>query len=871
MAFNIILGRDDLDKKKFGTEASIFLGKHYVKMGQTTSLSQPIFLDVNKAHVVFVCGKRGTGKCVTGETLITLANGEVIPIKELEQKDEKVLSLNHDLKINSANKEGFYKRNVDKVIKITLRSGKEITLTPEHPLLTINGWIPAGKLPINSRIATPRIIPNFGKQLLPENEIKILAYMIAEGHTKLPLFFTNKDELIVKDLENALKDFADYLELTPLGNFGYKINSRNEKRKCGGYKGERDQKGRFMKGGQIIFEKRKIRLFFEKHKVYGKIAKEKNIPKEIFTLPKRELSLFLNRLFSCDGSIYNFNSWEISYSSSSEELIKQVQHLLLRFEILSRLRQKNIKLNDKIFKSYELVINGINVEKYIQEIGFFGYKNKIQQKALDEIESIIRNPNVDTIPKELWDFYRPGSWVSAGKALGYDSPKSARSSVNYSSSRQKLLTIAKQENNERMIKLAQSDIFWDEIIRIEEKIGKIEVYDITVPELHNFIANDIIIHNSYSLGVIAEGITSLPENIRNRLSVLIFDTMGVYWTMKYPNHADEKLLKEWDLTGEGMDVDIHTPIGFFKKFKEEGVPVDFPFALNPAELNPEDWNLTFMLEQNDPIAVFIERIILTLKEKSNNFDIEDILQEIRTTKFNEETKLAAENRFLSVNNWGLFSSKASNVKDILKSGKISVIDLSAYAMMPNGWRIKQLVTGLVCNNIFRQRMRVRKEEEFKSISKATHFISDEEPIKNDVPLVWVLIDEAHEFLPFEGFTASTTALKTLLREGRQPGISLVLATQQPGKIHTDAMTQSDVILAHRLTAKIDTDALGSLMQSYLRAGLDKEINILPKVPGACIAVDDVNERLYPMRVRPRFSWHGGSAPSVLEEKKKKLI
>ena len=373
---------------------------------------------------------------------------------------------------------------------------------------------------------------------------------------------------------------------------------------------------------------------------------------------------------------------------------------------------------------------------------------------------------------------------------------------------------------------------------------------------------------SYSLGVMAEGIATLPDEYRKRLSVLIFDTMGVYWTMKYPNHEDEPLLKQWGLAGKGMDAVIYTPVGFFEKFKEEGIPVDFPFALNPAELHPEDWNLTFDLDANDPVAVFIERIILTLREKGGGFDIDDILDEIRKTEFNREIKLAAENRFIAVRGWGLFSSKATPIIDILNAGKVNIIDLSAYALVPNGWRIKHLVTGLVCNSIFRERMRVRKEEEFKAIERATHYIAEEAP-EDKTPLAWVLIDEAHEFLPLEGVTAATAALKTLLREGRQPGISLVLATQQPGKIHTDAMTQSDVILAHRLTAKIDTDALGALMQSYLRAGLDKELNYLPKVPGACIAVDDVNERLYPMRVRPRFSWHGGGAPQILKEIKEK--
>ena len=135
---------------------------------------------------------------------------------------------------------------------------------------------------------------------------------------------------------------------------------------------------------------------------------------------------------------------------------------------------------------------------------------------------------------------------------------------------------------------------------------------------------------SYSLGVIAEGIAGLPERFNKSLTVLIFDTMGIYWTMKYPNHEDESLLKKWDLKGKGMDININTPVGFFEKFKAEGIPADLPFALNPSELFPEDWNLTFDLDRNDPIAVFIERIILILKEKKDRFGIEDIIKDIET-------------------------------------------------------------------------------------------------------------------------------------------------------------------------------------------------------------------------------------------------
>jgi len=134
-------------------------------------------------------------------------------------------------------------------------------------------------------------------------------------------------------------------------------------------------------------------------------------------------------------------------------------------------------------------------------------------------------------------------------------------------------------------------------------------------------------------------------------------------------------------------------------------------------------------------------------------------------------------------------------------------------------------------------------------------------------MVWIMIDEAHEFLPRVGKTPATDALVQLLREGRQPGVSLVLVTQQPGEIHKDVLTQSDIVLSHRLTAKSDIDALNSMMQSYLLSDLQSYINNLPRLKGSAIILDDNSERIYPMRIHPKRSWHGGEAPSAIKVKK----
>ena len=141
-------------------------------------------------------------------------------------------------------------------------------------------------------------------------------------------------------------------------------------------------------------------------------------------------------------------------------------------------------------------------------------------------------------------------------------------------------------------------------------------------------------------------------------------------------------------------------------------------------------------------------------------------------------------------------------------------------------------------------------------------------MKKENPLVWIFIDEAHEFLPLHGKTIATDSLVQLLREGRQPGISLVLATQQPGQIHKDAMTQSDIVISHRVTSQADVQALNFIMQSYLIEDIKRYMDELPSSKGSAIILDDNSERIYSMKIRPRFTWHGGEAPTAIKIGKK---
>jgi hypothetical protein len=368
---------------------------------------------------------------------------------------------------------------------------------------------------------------------------------------------------------------------------------------------------------------------------------------------------------------------------------------------------------------------------------------------------------------------------------------------------------------------------------------------------------------SYTLGSIAEEITNLPPETSQNIATLMFDTMGIYWTMKYRNEKDRSLLQEWDLKPKTLPVRIFVPSGHYEAYREKGVPVDEKFALDITELNPEDWILTFGLDMINPISVLIERVITKLK-KVGRFGIRDILEGFETDeKATAETTNAATALFEAARTWGVFSDTekdATRVRDLISAGKTSVLDLSVYNSI-GAFNVRALVISLICRKIFNERMDARKKEEIESISKGVNYMSSSE--KKETPVAWLFIDEAHEFLPLEGKTAATDALIQLLREGRQPGVSLVLATQQPGQIHRDVMTQSDIVISHRVTSQPDLQALSYIMQTYMMDSIKKYMDDLPSLKGSAIILDDNSERIYPMRIRPRFTWHGGEAPTAV--------
>lgn len=864
----VFIGRKANVYKRYGYDGALQIGRVQEKEFE----GWDVYLDSLNPHVVFVCGARGSGKCLTGDTLITLDNGEAIPIKELEARQEKVFALGHSLEITQAARTDFFKRTVDKTLKVRLQSGKEIELTPEHPLLTLNGWRPAENLSNGDRIATPRVLPAFGSARMKECDVKLLAYLIAEGHLSNQfVLFSNMDEKIIAEFRQSIAEFDPNLRIEQHSKPGC-FRVAQVKKKVDLSMVVRDNAtGRFTNKGHIIFKKSSIRQWLEGVGLYGKLSAEKFIPKEVMQLEKGQLALFLNRMFSCDGSIYRINrgrSWAASIGFVSQRMTREIQHLLLRFGILSTFRKKKTRYKQNIIENYEVVIYGENVIKFIEEIGFFGEKEVREQTAIHDMAGQKRNPNFDTIPKEIWQSFQISNAKMASRELGHGA-NYIHSAKSYAPSRKKLLRIAEIERNVGIRVLANSDIYWDTIKEITEINGEKEVYDITVPIHHNFVANDIVVHNSYVIGVIAEELAERNKNV----GTIVVDPIGVFWSMRFPNKEEKEIekLKEWGLETKGLNN--------LKVFIPEGVKGQVPrstydagFAMQPSLLTGEDWTLTFGVDRFSVSGLLLDKVIKKVEKgyrktetnervegKGKNYSLNNLIECLETDSelnsrergYKPDSIRAIISRFEAAKSWGIFSEKGTPLRELSREGQLTVLDTSF---------LEDNVTALVIGILARRLLAARKISTRKEAASKFKSLTMEELLELEVPPTWLFIDEAHTLIPSGNeVTAATAGLIEYVKQGRRPGLSLVFATQQPSAINTKVLSQLDVIMTHKLIFDDDIKAVFKRTPTIIPRKY-RTPNFVKTLPVGVALTGDRREetsRAFVMGIRPRKSQHEG--------------
>lgn len=360
---------------------------------------------------------------------------------------------------------------------------------------------------------------------------------------------------------------------------------------------------------------------------------------------------------------------------------------------------------------------------------------------------------------------------------------------------------------------------------------------------------------SYTLAVIMEEFARLDPVIKGRVAAVTIDTVGIFWGLKLPAGNDAEL-KEWDLPSEKTDVKVLVPKGQLSFYQEKGLPIDGAFTLKCSELEETEWMALFHLTWRDPEGVLLSRAVQKVREKVGTYyGIDDIISAINTDTESElNTRQAISSRMQMVKSWGLIEKEGTKISDLATPGLITVIDVSSYRQTIGAEGVKDVVVALIGKKLFEQRMLYRKEEEIKLIK--------ENKRSSKMPLVWLIIDEAHMFMPKDEANIALPVLLEWVRVGRQPGLGLILATQRPEKIHPDAISQCDLFISHRMTSQPDIAAVGALRPSYMHSDLDKLYSEMPKQKGYALVIDDNTERTWMIKVRPRFSWDSSVTASA---------
>jgi len=426
--------------------------------------------------------------CLTGDTLITRADtGERTPIKNLVGKANiPIHALDENLKIKTHFISKVFSSGQKMVYELKTKSGFKIKASANHPFKKLDGWHQLNNLRPGDHIATPRQIKISTPLKMDDNEIILLAHLLGDGCVlpKQPIHYTSADHENIKIVKNAAKTL-------------FRINSRIVKQE-NWWHVYLPSPYRLARG-----KHHPIINWFNELKIHPVRSYEKEIPEKIFSLSEQQTALFLKHLWATDGNISikkllgRKDSGNIYYATTSDKLAEGVKYLLLRLGIRSKIggvKKENYRI------CYHVSIQGKEEQlKFLNLVGCYGKRGKLIPKLIRNIEKIKSNTNIDIIPKEVW--HKIGKFKELFNlswrrwAQQYQMAYCGSALFKHGVSRERIGKIISFMPSQELKDLSDSDIFWDEIESIIP-LQVEEVYDATVPGVHNFLPNGIVAHNS---------------------------------------------------------------------------------------------------------------------------------------------------------------------------------------------------------------------------------------------------------------------------------------------------------------------------------------------------------------------------------------
>ncbi len=424
--------------------------------------------------------------CLTADTRILRADtGELVALADLlaaGARNVPVWSVDDRLHLVPRVMTHVFPSGVKPTFRLRMASGREVKASANHPFLTVDGWRRLDELVPGSRLAVPRrVAPPHRIQHWPEAEVVMLAHLLGDGTiaSRQPIHYTNADDANLTAVEEAARHFGITPRRVRQGNWAHVY---------------------LPAPFQLARGRRNpIAAWLGRYGLYGARAHQKFLPAALFSLADDQLRLFLRHLWATDGSVTvsRAGTVRVYYATTSRRLAEDLVSLLLRLDIRGRLRSVRPRRGRL---GYTVDVSGsADQSRFLRGVGVHGARAAAVTKALARVERVAPNPNVDTVPIEVWRRVRlamSGRHVSE-RALqaAVGSAYAGSSFYRHAPSRPRLELLAARLDDPDLGELSTSDLFFDRVVGIDS-LGEEMVYDATVPGTHNFIADGVVVHNS---------------------------------------------------------------------------------------------------------------------------------------------------------------------------------------------------------------------------------------------------------------------------------------------------------------------------------------------------------------------------------------
>ena len=494
--------------------------------------------------------------CLTGDTLVTMAEtGRRVPMRELIGRcGFDVWALNEQsLTLERASVSRAFSTGVKPVYRLTTQLGRTIRATANHKFRSFEGWRRLDQLCVGDRLALPRLIPEIsGNQTMSDAELALLGHLIGDGCV-LPrhaIQYTTRE----LDLALTVATLAEQV-------FGDELAPRIQKERTW-YQVYLASTRHHTHGVRSA-----VSEWFERLGIFGLRSYEKRIPRLVFEQPLDATALFCRHLWATDGCVKlntaGGNRYPaVYYATSSSGLAYDLQTLLLRLGINARV--KTVSQANKGRLQYHVTVTGHeDLAVFAERIGAIGeYKRASMREVQGYLSTRTANTNRDVIPNTVWrELVVPAMTASGITAremqAGIGQTYCGTSIYKQNVSRERAARVVRVVASEPLVALANSDIYWDQIVSIELD-GEEEVFDLTVPGPHNFVANDIFVHNS----------------IEQDADVVCFIYRDEYYnpdTTERPNIAEISIAKHRHGPTGVVDLYWHSQLATFRNLQRQEI------------------------------------------------------------------------------------------------------------------------------------------------------------------------------------------------------------------------------------------------------------------------------------------------------------